>query len=104
VHSQEEGVSAEVSRQVAVTKAKLAAMTFEDNKEHKRRLDKETKAARAKEKKKRGVQAKISKKVRFHRMMRAAMIEQLSHYALSCRLGGCIYSQERVQWLRRVDV
>ena len=101
---QEEGVSAEVSIQVAVTKARLAAIAFEGNEEHKRRMSKEAKAERAKERKKRGVQAKIRKMVRSCWEMSAVMIEHRAHYALMCSVGGCVYSQERMQWLRRVDV
>lgn len=61
---QENEVSDEVSKQVAVTKAKLAALEFQRNEERKRRTAKQAKADRVKEKHKRPVHAKISSTVR----------------------------------------
>jgi hypothetical protein len=54
------GVSDAVAMQVAVTKAKLAAMAFEESEQRKRRDAKKEKAERAKEKKRRGVVSKLS--------------------------------------------
>ena len=61
---QNDAVADEVSRQVAVTKAKLAVMAFDEAEESRRHAKKREKADRAKEKKRRGVQAKIGKTVR----------------------------------------
>lgn len=56
---------------MAVTKAKLAVLAFEEAEERKRHMAKQAKADRKKESKKRAVQAKLSKKVRDRKLLRS---------------------------------